>query len=86
MMRKWFLGKSGILCMRNLLVIFIVYIDDDDYYPPERISHAVTMLQTHPKALCAGASEIYIYFKHIDQMIQFGPYGPNHATAGTFCV
>ena len=62
----------------------IVYMDDDDYYPPERVSHAVNMLQTHPNALCAGASEIYIWFKHIQQMYQFGPYGPNHATAGTF--
>ena len=62
----------------------IVYMDDDDYYPPERVEHAVEKLTTHPEALCAGASEIYIYFKHIQQMYQFGPYGPNHATAGTF--
>ena len=62
----------------------IVYMDDDDYYPPCRVSHAIDMLLKHPKALCAGSSEIYIYFKHINQMIQFGPYGPNHATAGTF--
>jgi hypothetical protein len=62
----------------------IVYMDDDDYYPPERISHAVEMLEKNPNALCAGASEIYIYFKHITKMIQCGPYGPNHATAGTF--
>jgi flagellar biosynthesis chaperone FliJ len=59
-------------------------MDDDDYYPPERVSHAVNMLMTHPSALCAGASEIYIWFKHIQKMFQFGPYGPNHATAGTF--
>ena len=62
----------------------IVYMDDDDYYPPERVSHAVNMLVSHPSALCAGASEIYIWFKHIQKMFQFGPYGPNHATAGTF--
>ena len=62
----------------------IVYMDDDDYYPPERISHAVEKLMDNKQALCAGASEIYIYFKHIQKMIQFGPYGPNHATAGTF--
>jgi glycosyltransferase involved in cell wall biosynthesis len=62
----------------------VVYMDDDDYYPPERISHAVERLTSNPQALCAGASEIYIYFKHISQMIQAGPYGPNHATAGTF--
>ena len=62
----------------------IVYMDDDDYYPPERISHAVERLQSNPQALCAGGSEIYIFFKHIQKMVQFGPYGPNHATAGTF--
>jgi glycosyltransferase involved in cell wall biosynthesis len=62
----------------------IVYMDDDDYYPPERISHAVEKLMDNREALCAGSSEIYIYFKHIKKMIQFGPYGPNHATAGTF--
>ena len=62
----------------------IVYMDDDDYYPPDRVSHAVERLQSDPKALCAGSSEIYIYFKHIQKMIQCGPYGPNHATAGTF--
>lgn len=78
------LGKK-----RNLMHLkskgdIIVYMDDDDYYPPERVSHAVNMLLTHPNALCAGASEIYIWFKHIQKMYQFGPYGPNHATAGTF--
>ena len=62
----------------------IVYMDDDDYYPPQRVEHAVDMLTTHKSALCAGSSEIYIFFKHINQMVQFGPYGPKHATAGTF--
>lgn len=62
----------------------IVYMDDDDYYPPERVSHAVEMLMQHPKALCAGSSEMLIYFKHIDELYKFGPYGPNHATAATF--
>lgn len=62
----------------------IVYMDDDDYYPPNRVSHAVDTLMENKHALCAGSSEIYIYFKHIHKMIQFGPYGPNHATAGTF--
>ena len=62
----------------------IVYMDDDDYYPPERIEHAVDKLQENREAMCAGSSEIYIYFKHIQKMYQGGPYGPNHATAGTF--
>jgi phenolic acid decarboxylase len=59
-------------------------MDDDDYYPPVRISHAVETLIKNPNALCAGASLMYIYFKHINKMLQFGPYGPNHSTAATF--
>jgi glycosyltransferase involved in cell wall biosynthesis len=78
------LGKKRNIMHEKCKGDIIVYMDDDDYYPPERVSHSVEMLLTHPKALCAGTSEIYIYFKHIKQMYQFGPYGPNHATAGTF--
>ena len=62
----------------------IVYMDDDDYYPPERVSHAVDVLNKNPEALCAGSSEMHIYFKHINKLIQFGPYNKQHATAATF--
>ena len=62
----------------------IVYMDDDDYYPPERIEDAVDKLVANPQAMAAGSSEIYIYFKHIQKMYKCGPYNPNHATAGTF--
>ena len=82
--RKMSLGEK-----RNYMHTFckgsiIVYWDDDDYYPPERISHAVDRLTEHKDAMCAGSSELYVYFKHIKQMVQCGPYGPTHATAGTF--
>jgi len=82
--KKISLGAKRNLMHEKTKGSIIVYMDDDDYYPPERISHAVERLQQNPSALCAGSSEIYIYFKHIHQMVQFGPYGPNHATAGTF--
>ena len=78
------LGKKRNIMHEKSKGDIIVYMDDDDYYPKERVSHAVNMLLSHPNALCAGASEIYIWFKHIQSMFQFGPYGPNHATAGTF--
>ena len=81
---KMSLGKKRNLMHKKSKGDILVYMDDDDYYPPQRISHAVKMLETHPNALCAGSSEIYIWFKHIQKMYQFGPYGPNHATAGTF--
>ena len=78
------LGKKRNLMHDKTKGTIIVYLDDDDYYPPERVSHAVEMLRGHPEALCAGSSEIYVFFNHIKKMYQFGPYGPKHATAGTF--
>ena len=81
---KMTLGKKRNLMHKYATGDILVYIDDDDYYPPERVSHAVEMLEKKKDALCAGSSEIYIWFKHIQKMYQFGPYGPNHGTAGTF--
>ncbi len=62
----------------------IIYMDDDDFYPPDRVNHAVNKLRSRPDVLVAGSSQLYIYFKHIDKIWLFGPYGPFHATAGTF--
>lgn len=81
---KMSLGKKRNLMHEKSKGDILVYMDDDDYYPPERVSHAVETLLNNPQALCAGSSEIYIWFKHIQKMWKFGPYGPNHATAGTF--
>ena len=81
---KLMLGKKRNIAHEKASGDVILSMDDDDYYPPNRVSHAVDMLRTNPNAMCAGSSEIYIYFKHIQQMYQFGPYGPNHSTAATF--
>jgi len=81
---KMNLGKKRNLMHDKSMGEIIVYMDDDDYYPPDRVSHAVETLQQNPKAMIAGSSEMYIYFKHIQKMYKFGPYGPNHATAATF--
>lgn len=62
----------------------IVYMDDDDYYPPDRVLHAVNKLRSKPDLLMAGSSVMHIYFKELDKIFKFGPYGKNHATAGTF--
>lgn len=82
--KKMSLGKKRNILNEKSKGDIIIYMDDDDYYPPDRISHAVEMLKKNPKALCAGSSAMFIYFKHINKMLQFGPYGPNHATAATF--
>jgi glycosyltransferase involved in cell wall biosynthesis len=121
------LGKKRNLMHEKARGDIIVYMDDDDYYPPERVSHAVDTLLDHRNRKTgiklAGSSEMCIYFKsgerssphpssepfpldsenlgpssserrgagrnawHVVprcQMVQFGPYGPNHATAATF--
>lgn len=90
--------KLSLGAKRNLMHAYcsprtdiILYMDDDDYYPPERISHAVETLMRHPEAMCVGSSEIYIVFRginsssHPDELIlyQSGPMGATHATAAT---
>jgi hypothetical protein len=82
--KKMNLGKKRNLMHEKAKGEIIVYMDDDDYYPSDRVSHAVETLQKNPQALCAGSSEMYIYFKHIQKMYKFGPYGPKHSTAATF--
>ena len=81
---KMTLGRKRNLAHEKCSGDIIIYMDDDDYYPPERITHAVESLQNNPSALCAGSSTMYIYFKHITKMYKFGPYGSNHSTAATF--
>jgi glycosyltransferase involved in cell wall biosynthesis len=94
------LGKKRNMMHEKAQGEIIVYMDDDDYYPPERVSHAVETLLHHRKKRTGiklvGSSEMYIYFKGRGQsqsqpgdqppgqMVQFGPYGPKHATAATF--
>ena len=61
----------------------IVAMDDDDYYPPERVATAVKALKGNPKVELAGASEIYMYYSDIKAIYKLGPYNANHATNGT---
>jgi glycosyltransferase involved in cell wall biosynthesis len=62
---------------------YVVCFDDDDYYPPERVAHAITMLQSSKKQI-AGSTRISIYYTALDKIYEFGPYGANHGTNGTF--
>lgn len=81
---KMTLGKKRNIMHEKAKGSYIVYMDDDDYYPHDRISHAIETLQKNPQALCAGSSAIHVYFKHLQKIVRFGPYGDSHATAATF--
>ena len=60
----------------------IVCFDDDDFYAPERVAHAVQRLQS-TSAKIAASTVIHIYYKKLNKIYEFGPYAPNHGTNGT---
>jgi hypothetical protein len=57
----------------------IVCMDDDDYYPSERVSHAVESLQ-NSSALLAGCSDIYLYEFFMNKLYKFKGFHQNHST------
>lgn len=61
----------------------IVIMDDDDYYPPMRITHAVNKLTTSTKCI-AGCSAIYMYDYSNEQLYQSRIFHNNHSTNNCF--
>jgi glycosyltransferase involved in cell wall biosynthesis len=57
----------------------IVCMDDDDYYPPERVSHAVASLKKS-RCLIAGCSDIYMYEYFMSKLYKFKVFHKNHST------
>jgi glycosyltransferase involved in cell wall biosynthesis len=61
----------------------LVNMDDDDYYPPDRVSHAVMTLLSK-KVQLVGCSRNHLYFTDDESIWEVGPYPPPyHATFGT---
>jgi len=60
----------------------IVYMDDDDFYPPSRVEHAVNSLLKSDKEI-AGASIMPVLFIENHDLWMEGTKGENKATAGT---
>jgi glycosyltransferase involved in cell wall biosynthesis len=80
--------KLNIGAKRNKLNVLAkgeicVCMDDDDYYPPERVKHVVVKLNSQPKYQICGSSELYMFYSDNKQIYRIGPYSPNHATNGT---
>lgn len=62
---------------------YIICMDDDDYYPADKISYTITEMQRH-KARFAGCDRIPIWYSHIDRIYLSHAWGPKHALNGTF--
>lgn len=64
----------------------LVFWDDDDYYPPTRISSGVKALTLSPEADIAGSSKMYLFLTRENVMLTTGPFHDKHATAATFTI
>ncbi len=67
-------------------VDILVAMDDDDFYPPERVEHAVVALNRDRKIQLAGSSILFMYYFDTGEIYQFGPMHQRHATNGTFAI
>lgn len=65
---------------------YIVFWDDDDYYPPTRISSSVTALEANPTVDIAGSSKMYLLLTRENVLMTTGPFHDTHATASTMTV
>ena len=80
--------KISIGAKRNLLNKeakgqIIIAMDDDDYYPPQRIQSVVNAFHEYPKMNLAGSSKMHLYYIDTRKIYTLGPYMANHATNGT---
>lgn len=65
---------------------FIVFWDDDDYYPPTRISTGVNALLANPSADIAASSKMHLLLVRENVMMVTGPFHDKHGTAATHTV
>jgi len=61
----------------------IIAMDDDDYYPPDRVSSVIEAFDKSPKINIAGSSEMNMYYIDTKKLYTIGPYHKGHATNGT---
>jgi hypothetical protein len=76
-----------------------IFVDDDDYHPPQRVQHSFDTLLARPEVPIAGCSELLILEAGRGESVsgggegvsppslhRIGPFGSNHATCGTMAV
>lgn len=57
-----------------------VCMDDDDFYPNDRIQHVVEQFRKYPKMNIAGCSNVLMYMFQSKEFYQFVGFHANHST------
>lgn len=78
-----YIGEKRNICNKYCSGDIIINIDDDDYYPPERVSNAVNTLNENPNIYCVGVSKTFMYFRNYNIMGALGPWSNNHCCTGS---
>lgn len=78
--------KRNVLCEMAKGDI-IIFMDDDDFYPTDKVSHIVDNLW-ESKYLVSGSSIMHVYYICYDAIFKYGPYNVKnnkifHTTCGT---
>ncbi len=83
------IGELRNICIEKALEAgaeYIVFWDDDDYYPPQRISCGIEALQKNPEADIAASSHMYVLLTKENVLMEVGPFGDTHGTAATYTL
>ena len=72
-------NKGNMACSGDITVV----MDDDDYYPVERVQHAVEKLQSS-SYLIAGCSDMLIYDYTLEKLFKFTKFGEYHSVNSCF--
>jgi glycosyltransferase involved in cell wall biosynthesis len=69
-------NKGNNRCTGDITVV----MDDDDYYPPQRIQHVIDMFKKYPDKQVAGCSALFIHDYTTLQFYQCKPFHERHST------
>lgn len=87
-------GRHSVGSLRNICLAqvretaaeYVVFWDDDDYYPPARISSGIKALVANPSVEIAASSHMYVLLTKENVFMEVGPFKPTHGTAATYTI
>lgn len=62
---------------------YIVCMDDDDFYRPDKLSYTISEMRRH-NALFAGCNQIPIWYSHVNRIFMSANQGARNVLNGTF--